>query len=397
MAMDLAPLFTRIEKLAPQFGRAEQDLLALVARGRSGDFKGAMQNARLVVETVLRHLVTVELKQTPGKAMLDELITRFRQSANAGVVPVPVLAHMGTVQAWGNLSSHDHAANLNDQAMKLGPEELGTALNSLVAILSWYAEKYGPAAAKEVVPTPAPKKKTHPLVMALALVIPIGGGLYALWMVTTQGPNPVEVANAGVALNKFYLANKEPPPTGRCRISDTRTLIKVSHGPGSLALLKEVTVSHPEVDYLTARALAQAGQPADAPLARALDCPGFAAAHGLKARLLGKADKKDEAAAELEKALEAAPEWSQARYNLGLVELSRGRVKEGVELMKAYVEAEPQDGDGWLMLGAAYEGLGRKAAEAGESAEPFAAKAKEAFCEAAKRGKAEAKARCDGA
>lgn len=398
--MDLAPLFTRIEQLAPQFGRAQDDLLALVARGRSGDFKGAMQNARLVLESVLRHLVSVELKQTPGKAMVDELLSKFRQSANAGVIPTPVLAHMGTVQAWGNLSSHDHATSLHDQAMKLGPEEVGTALNSLVAILSWYAGKYGPAASAAAAPAgagaPAPAKKTSPVVMALAVAIPVLGGAYALWVVATQGPSAVEVANAGVALNKFYAANKEPPPAGRCRITDTRTLLKVSASPGSLSVLRSVEVMNPEVHYLLARALVEANQPADEHLAKALECEGFAAPHGLKAKLLGREDKKAEAAAELEAALAEDPEWAAARYNLGLVELARGRVKEGAEHMQRYVGAEPNDGDGWMMLGAAYEALARRAVPPGEAPEALAKKAKDAFCQAERLGKAEARHRCQG-
>jgi predicted Zn-dependent protease len=227
--------------------------------------------------------------------------------------------------------------------------------------------------------------------MALAIAIPVVGGLYALYVVATAGPSAVEVGNAGVALNAFYKANKEPPPSGHCRISDTRTLIKISKSPGSLALLRDVQIQHPEISYLKARALSEAKQPADADLDDALKCEGFAAAHGLKAKLLGKADKKDEAAAELQKALEAEPDWSTAHYNLGLVELSRGRVKEGVEQMKLYTEAEPDDADGFFMLGAAYEALARK----GEDADA-ATKAKAAFCDAEKRGKTDAHARCAG-
>src|SRR5580765_2387494 len=103
--MEIEPLLQKLEQLAPRFGRAHEDILAMAVRGRARDYKGVMQNARLVLETLLRAMVATELKQTPGKAMLDELITKFRQQANHGVVPTNVLAHMGTVQAWGNLSS----------------------------------------------------------------------------------------------------------------------------------------------------------------------------------------------------------------------------------------------------------------------------------------------------
>src|SRR3989338_5236019 len=105
MGVDIEPLLKKMDALAPQFGRAQGDLETMVSRGRAQDYKGVMQNARLVLEAILRSLVTEELKQTPGKAMLDELVTRFRQQANAGIIPTNVLAHMSTVQAWGNLSA----------------------------------------------------------------------------------------------------------------------------------------------------------------------------------------------------------------------------------------------------------------------------------------------------
>src|SRR5689334_21323192 len=112
MAVDIEPLLQKMADLAPRFGRAQEDLQTMVNRGRAQDYKGVMQNARLVLEAILRSLVTEELKQTPGKAMLDELVTKFRQQANAGIIPTNVLAHMSTVQAWGNLSAHDHAGSL---------------------------------------------------------------------------------------------------------------------------------------------------------------------------------------------------------------------------------------------------------------------------------------------
>ena len=86
MGVDIEPLLKKMDELAPQFGRAQEDLKTLVSRGRAQDYKGVMQNARLVLEALLRSLVTEELKQTPGKAMLDELVTKFRQQANAGIM-----------------------------------------------------------------------------------------------------------------------------------------------------------------------------------------------------------------------------------------------------------------------------------------------------------------------
>lgn len=143
MSVDLEPMLRRLEALAPHFGRAAADLEAMVTRARSQDYRGVMQNARLVLETILRSLVSEELKQTPGKAMLEELVSKFRQKSNAGIVPPNILAHMGTVQAWGNLSVHDHAGSLDETAVRVGREEVVASLNSMVAILTWYAERKG--------------------------------------------------------------------------------------------------------------------------------------------------------------------------------------------------------------------------------------------------------------
>ena len=143
MAVDTAPLLRKLEALAPHFGRAGGDLDAMVSRARAQDYRGVMQNARVVLETLLRSLVTEELGQTPGKAMLDELVAKFRNRSNANIVPTNILAHMGTVQAWGNLSMHDHAGSLDETAVHVGQNELVASLNSMVAILEWYADRKG--------------------------------------------------------------------------------------------------------------------------------------------------------------------------------------------------------------------------------------------------------------
>jgi Protein kinase domain len=172
MAVDIEPLLYKLSELAPRFGRARVDLEAIVSRGRAHDYRGVMQNARLVVEVLLRSLVTDELKQTPGKAMLEELVAKFRQQANSGIIPTKILAHMGTVQAWGNLSAHDHAGSLDDSGVHVGKDEVVASLNSVVAILGWYADKKGLAT-----PT-AGDEPTHPRESsALGRVI---GGRYRL-------------------------------------------------------------------------------------------------------------------------------------------------------------------------------------------------------------------------
>ena len=169
MAVDIDPLLKRLEALAPRFGRASADLEAIVSRARTQDYRGVMQNARLVLETLLRSLVTDELKQTPGKAMLEELVSKFRQKSNSGIVPPNILAHMGTVQAWGNLSVHDHAGSLDETAVRVGQDEVVASLNSMAAILDWYANKKGLSAPTlEPRATPSSDDVTAPRTAGLA-------------------------------------------------------------------------------------------------------------------------------------------------------------------------------------------------------------------------------------
>jgi hypothetical protein len=52
--MEIEGLLKKIEHLTPQFGRASDDLSSLVSRGRAADYKGVLQNSRLVLEMLLR-------------------------------------------------------------------------------------------------------------------------------------------------------------------------------------------------------------------------------------------------------------------------------------------------------------------------------------------------------
>jgi hypothetical protein len=289
MAVDIEPLLLKLSDLAPRFGRAREDLEAMVSRGRAQDYKGVMQNARLVLEAILRSLVTEELKQTPGKAMLDELVTKFRQQANAGIIPTNVLAHMGTVQAWGNLSAHDHAGSLEDSGVRVGQEEVVASLNSMVAILSWYAEKRGlkagegsgstsasKAALKPVTGTtpalqssssssssssaPAPGSRAPIIGGAVVLAALIGGGV---WFALRDGGAGKTAEPTGskvdppktdpfTALDAIYAAWDEPIPPAACRrAEDVANVVKVVNDEDKLALLDDPS---PEVAYLTARA-----------------------------------------------------------------------------------------------------------------------------------------------
>ena len=363
MAVDIEPLLKKMEGLAPHFGRAQDDLQTLVSRGRAQDYKGVMQNARLVLEAILRSLVTEELKQTPGKAMLDELVTKFRQQANAGIIPTNVLAHMSTVQAWGNLSAHDHAGSLGDSGVKVGLEEVVASLNSMVTILSWYAEKKGfgttgpvasqpaLAAVAKAAPAPPAAGSKAPLLAGAALVVLVlgVGGYFAFGTKSPTVNTPPPSTDPFATLNTVYSTWKEPPPPVGCRRGDDAPpLAKVATDAQALGLLENPS---PEASYLLARASKATLTMPSAALTNALSCPGFAGAQHLAGLVAVKENKLPEAQKFYEEARLLAPNWLENREDLAALLVKTEQHEAAWKEVDGLISAAPDGAVPYLLRG----------------------------------------------
>lgn len=405
-AVEIEPLLSQIDQLASHFGRVTGDLQAIAARGRAEDFKGVMQNTRLVLEAILRDLVTRELKQTVGKAMLDELITKFRQQANAGIIPTNILAHMGTVQAWGNLSAHDHAGSLSDEGVKVGREEVVASLNSMVAILNWYAGKLGltPAAGRPATKPPAQgelaapvpvKSNTVPIVLGgVVLLGSLAGGYWYTSRPSAPLPMPVD---RFAAVDAAYRSRGEPVPPMTCRDPGEAATLGSATGEAALSGL-----SSPEAGYLLARVRYEAGGVPGPELQRAASCAGFAAALSLagktevrEAEAAAKRGEAEAAAAlyakaekHFDAAIAASPGFKNVRFNRALVLLKRNKIDDGVRALGELVTADPGFSEAHFYLGVALEAQAR-----GDAA--IKQRAKDEFCTAFKQGIAIAKTRCE--
>ncbi|WP_224248202.1 tetratricopeptide repeat protein [Hyalangium gracile] len=418
---ELEPLLRRLEQLTPAFGRAKDDLTALSTRARHQDYKGVLQNARLVVEMLLRSLVTTELKQTPGKAMLDELISKFRQQAHAGVIPTNILAHMGTVQAWGNLSSHDHAGGLHETGVKVGIEEAATSLNSLVAILTWYKERY----VQEPV---APVPETPPVTTAATSPAPsagtsksrrtafMAGGLLAVLLgglgVLTLRSNPVPELR--LRMDVISAENSEPVPPAACQEQDAAALTALLEvAPGLSDRIPEMSRAgkaaevletlrargkawRPEGWFHVARASLLAGHPDTAAMSAALECQGFAAAENLAGRMAALAQDWKESVAHYERAAALDANFWKPRFNLGLIHLQAQRAEQAVPLLEKAAELAPDVAEISLFLGHAYAARAGSAQAAGRDGEANTdrMRAKAAWCRARDRGAPQAGALC---
>lgn len=414
---ELEPLLKRLEQLTPSFGRARDDLTALSTRARNQDYKGVLQNARLVVEMLLRSLVTTELKQTPGKATLDELLNKFRQQAHASVIPTNILAHIGTVQAWGNLSSHDHSGGLHEAGVRVGLEEAVTSLNSLVAILTWYKERYvreqvDPAldAASEATGTTAqPPSGGMRMALvggALLAVLVVGLGLLAL--------RSEQTPRLQSRLDALYAESGEPRPPADCQEKDPQALKplldvaprlseRVPEGSReqaateALDMLRSRQDWRPEGWFHVARASFLAGHPDVTALSKALECPtGFAAAENLAGRMAAKAQDWKESAAHYTRAMELDARFWKPRFNLGIVQLQEKHVDEAVSQLESAAELAPGVADVLLILGHAYAARAAAAQASGRELEATAdrERAKTAWCHARDLGSPQARALC---
>jgi tetratricopeptide (TPR) repeat protein len=414
---ELEPLLKRIEQLTPHFGRAREDLEALTTRGRHQDYKGVLQNARLVVEMLLRSLITTELKQTPGKAMLDELLAKFRQQAHAGVIPTNILAHMGTVQAWGNLSSHDHSGGLHEAGVKVGLEEAMASLNSLVAILTWYKDRYATPAAGTSAVAPGPRERA-PAGKRLAL---IGGGVLvglvavlAVLASRTVPPAAEELVQPRSRLDALYAELGEPVPPAECQEQDPQALAallavapRLSERVPEATRAQEATTAlenlrargkgwRPEGWLHIARASLLAGTPDAAAMSSALGCSGFAAAENLAGRMAALAQDWTESAAHYTRAAELDARFWKPRFNLGLIHLQQKRVEDAVPLLEQAAGLAPEVAEIPLFLGHAYAARAAVAQGSGREQEATAdrERAKEAWCRARERGSPQAAALC---
>ncbi|MCC6334216.1 MAG: tetratricopeptide repeat protein [Myxococcales bacterium] len=369
MAVELEPLLQKLSGLAPLFGRARDDLDAMVSRGRAGDFKGVMQNARLVLEAVLRSLVTEELKQTPGKAMLDELVTKFRQQANAGIIPTNVLAHMGTVQAWGNLSSHDHAGSLADAPVQVGQEEAVASLNSMAAILTWYANKRGLAATPAAGSAPAvatpfqgaaviarkegappPAKSKLPLVGAGVGLLAIAGVVAVVSLRPSgsgTGTGPGKTEQPFTALDALYGSWKEPVPPPSCRRAEEAE--RLAQNVRNVNALRLIDSPSPEAAYLLARATFEDLKQKSPALDAALACPGFANAQYLAGKIAIAEGRLDDALASLKSATTQAPKFLDARASLAGIMLQQQEVDAALAEAEKLISADPDYAAGYLL------------------------------------------------
>lgn len=371
MAVDIDPLLDKLETLAPKFGRAQDDLRAMVSRGRAADYKGVMQNARLVLEALLRSLVTEELKQTPGKAMLDELVTKFRQQSNAGIVPTNILAHMGTVQAWGNLSAHDHAGSLGDSGVQVGLEEVVASLNSMVAILNWYAQKKGLSSASLPIVTSTPSSAAVAAVVRKPSRAPLfagGAGLLTVVIIVAvvamkktdekpvvEAPKPESFA----ALDAVYATRREPVPPAACRrVEDAALLAKGASDVQSLGLIEKPS---PEAAYLLARATFEEFKKRSPALDTALACPGFAAAQHLAGMMSIADGKVAESLPFFEAARTASPSWLDNRAKVAGVLLQLDRSADAVKEIDALLATDPDYAPGHLLRFSALYGGGDQA------------------------------------
>lgn len=388
----LESLLARIEELRGRFGRASADLDAICSRARSSDFRGVLQNARVVVETLLRSIIHREKGQAPGKDTLEKLIPKLFQEGKQSILPTHIVVHIRTIQAWGNVGAHDQHADLFEEGLEVKHDEALAALNSLVAILVWYADKYladgstpstpepaargqsssRPSAAASPAPAPGPTPKSKmPLLGGLGALAVVGLG--TAFFLSGQKEKPVEppppekaaTAEARAALTRAYLEAHEYPPPKSCETNDaeavalfTQATELLSGGrPGTkrpedmkaLEALKrsgDGLQSSAEYWHLKARALHFTGAD-DGEVRRAADksielCKEFAPPYNLHGNLGLLANEIGFAKLSYQKAAELAPDYLSPIFNLGLIDLKAEKLDEAIAAFSKVLRRDPE-------------------------------------------------------
>lgn len=405
-------LLVKIEALRPHFGRAQGDIEAIIVRAKNKDYRGVLQNTRLVVETLFRALVSKDKSQQVGKQTLEQLLSKLNNE-----LPTQVAVHARTIQAWGNVGAHDHATDLFAPGMEVKPEEAVAALNALVPILEWYKRDHigdaGSGAVAPVISLPSvpsasavPEKKSNAgKILAVVLVVAILA-IGSLIMIT-QAERAGSTTAARAAIDTYYANVKEPVPAEKCFAAEAQEVAAIADAGQWLTGGKPHS-KRPEDEQAHDRmekAKLKSGEGL-AFLARARLFTGMKteavvdAAEGSLAlcentmalATMGSAYLLDgnieEARKAYDRALALAPEYGSAKINLALVEMKAGEPAAAIALLEQVLVKEPEHAAAKHALGTAYLLQGR-ALEASD-----AERAGKAFCRAKELGEAKAAEKC---
>ncbi len=382
----LEELLVQLRALAPNFGRAEKDIQAIASRASTDDYRGVLQNTRLVVETLLRAIIAKK-KETPGKQTLEKLIVKLQHD-----LPTHIQVHVRTIQAWGNVSAHDHSAELTDDGLEVGKDEAVTAINSLVVILNWYQSEHladapvpsipsAPAQSAPATPAAAaPPTSKVPLIAGAVLVLAaIGGGV---WMAqapkkdatATKPAEPPQNTVSDDAWSAAYAAQGEALPPVKpesCRLPPTQRHLAMSglkrlvDGVPLAQRAKLVEIlegkqeeagTYGEYWALLARARWEAGT-SDEQVLQAIEaglqsCRNFAVLHNVKGKLHMRSGDKQAAASAFGRAIELDGKYIAPQLNLGLVRAGEGKFAEAQKLLDNVIAADAQAAEAYQARGA---------------------------------------------
>lgn len=353
----LRSLVAKIETLKPHFGRAQADIEAICQRARNKDYRGVLQNTRLVVETLFRAMVSKDKSQTPGKQMLDQLLQKLSNE-----LPTHVAVHARTIQAWGNVGAHDHATDLFAPGVEVKPEEAIAALNALVPILEWYRAEHIAAPSVGVPPAVSAagvEKKSH-AGKILAVVMVVLFIVFGSLIIIMQAERATSSISAREAIDKYYISAKEPPPPDSCKAELPAELAAIADatvwmvGGKPNAKRPEDTKAHDRLEQAKIVSgegkmfLARARLYVGAPSAAVVDAAEAALQHcesAIALASLGSAQlfdgKIEEAKKAYTRAVELAPDYAGPKINLGLIELRSGNVAGAIALFGEVLAKEP--------------------------------------------------------
>jgi formylglycine-generating enzyme required for sulfatase activity len=148
--MNQEEIQNQIKKLEKEYADLKQALSSMTSNFSNtsilrGILSGAGSAAELILKCVYRKEITLDEKipaerademkrQASEKLMLDELIKNVESK-----IPLRILTHLRTIQAWRNIGSHDKGVEINETVNSSSLQVVSLAVNELII---WFVSEY---------------------------------------------------------------------------------------------------------------------------------------------------------------------------------------------------------------------------------------------------------------
>ena len=311
----------------------------------------ALSEARKTTEAILKDLYRQQqslhpndsnYQKNPDKLMLNKLAGILD---GANIYPLVVATSIRTIQAFGNIGSHDQ----DGQELHLDAQSARTCINALDTLMKWFWQQHNlnllDLEIKE------PKKTSKKMIYAMAI---LGFCLVLCWQYL-MGSQP---SKADIA--QVYQSFDIPIPPDSCIQETSQTLemlqtLEFSQIPQDIQQ-RSLLVQAIQINDMSQNDNASNSQE---DLIRRLEmqCADWAFVSAMWGNYWFKQNHLDQSETHFKKALQLQAEYPKIQYNLALLLFKMHRSDEALNLLNQLLKDNPQHSNGYLLRANIYSGL----------------------------------------